>query len=316
MLPLIENVLPSIIAEGRSINTRKSYHYSFKQWQEWAFRNGCIPLPANELSFATFLGYLISKNASFPKIHNIFYAVKHYHIISRSKDPCKSFVVKRLYDAARRRCKKGFNKKRALTVEDIKMLHNYLASNDDLENLRTWTMIIIMFTGFLRFDEASNIQRGHIDFHRDHVSIFLPESKGDIYRDGDSVVIAKIEGSLCPVSALRTYITVTGTNDDKLFLFRAITKTKTKQYLRRKNVPISYNTVRNKVLVTGVKAGIDCSRVGTHSLRAGGSSIAANNGTNDRLLKRHGRWRSDRSKDGYVQDNLERRLSVTRNLGL
>ena len=25
----------------------------------------------------------------------------------------------------------------------------------------------------------------------------------------------------------------------------------------------------------------------------------------DRLLKRHGRWKSDRAKDGYIEDSLE-----------
>ncbi|KAH3819197.1 hypothetical protein DPMN_120930 [Dreissena polymorpha] len=34
-----------------------------------------------------------------------------------------------------------------------------------------------------------------------------------------------------------------------------------------------------------------------HSLRAGGVSAAANNGDEDRMFKRHGRWTSESAKD-------------------
>ena len=56
--------------------------------------------------------------------------------------------------------------------------------------------------------------------------------------------------------------------------------------------------------------------VGLHSLRAGGASAAANAGVNDRCWKRHGRWTSETSKDGYAADSLERRLEVSKKLGL
>ena len=53
---------------------------------------------------------------------------------------------------------------------------------------------------------------------------------------------------------------------------------------------------------------LDCLRVlgypaeqfGVHSLRAGGATAAEGSGVPDRLFKRHGRWRSEMAKDGYV----------------
>ena len=56
----------------------------------------------------------------------------------------------------------------------------------------------------------------------------------------------------------------------------------------------------------------DISAIGTHSLRSGGATVAANAGIPDRLFKRHGRWSSDSAKDGYVKDSLFSRLSVFR----
>ena len=52
----------------------------------------------------------------------------------------------------------------------------------------------------------------------------------------------------------------------------------------------------------------DISRIGTHSLRAGGATAAARVGVRERLFKHHGRWRSENAKDGYVEDSLEERL--------
>ncbi|CAH3044737.1 unnamed protein product [Pocillopora meandrina] len=53
---------------------------------------------------------------------------------------------------------------------------------------------------------------------------------------------------------------------------------------------------------------------GSHSLRARGASAAANAGVSDQLFKRHGRWKTDRAKDGYNKDNAESLFSVSRSL--
>ena len=55
---------------------------------------------------------------------------------------------------------------------------------------------------------------------------------------------------------------------------------------------------------------------GLHSLRAGGATAAAVAGVPDRLFKKHGRWKSENVKDGYIEDSLQQWLSVTKNLGL
>ena len=62
--------------------------------------------------------------------------------------------------------------------------------------------------------------------------------------------------------------------------------------------------------------GMDPKQFGMHSLRAGGATAAANAGVPDRLFKRHGHWRSESAKDRYVKDSVERRLSVSKSLGI
>ena len=58
---------------------------------------------------------------------------------------------------------------------------------------------------------------------------------------------------------------------------------------------------------------------GLHSLRSVGITAAVRNKTNlipERLLKIHGRWKSDSAKDMYVEESLENRLHVTKCLSL
>ena len=79
---------------------------------------------------------------------------------------------------------------------------------------------------------------------------------------------------------------------------------------------ISYIRAREVVLDAFSQLGFPSRLFGLHSLRSDGATAAANAGINDRLFKRHGRWRSDKAKDGYVKDNLDLLLSVSKSLEL
>ena len=119
---------------------------------------------------------------------------------------------------------------------------------------------------------------------------------------------------LCPVSNLKLYLDTAGIQEDDEYIFRAVTKTKKSQYLRKSNKPLSYSRMREILLTELENIGLDKNLFGLHSLRSGGATAAANAGVPDRLFKRHGRWKSDRAKDGYVEDNLNVLLSVSKSL--
>ena len=96
-------------------------------------------------------------------------------------------------------------------------------------------------------------------------------------------------------------------------LFWAIVSTKKDEYLRRGG-SLSYSRLRELLLAKIEQLGMDPKLFGMHSLLAGGATAAANAGVPDRLFKRHGRWRSESAKDGYVKDSVEQRLSVSKSL--
>ena len=61
--------------------------------------------------------------------------------------------------------------------------------------------------------------------------------------------------------------------------------------------------------------GLDKKLFGLHSLRCGGATAAASNASVcDRLIMKHGRWVTEKSKKLYIHENLASKLSVTKNM--
>jgi hypothetical protein len=48
----------------------------------------------------------------------------------------------------------------------------------------------------------------------------------------------------------------------------------------------------------------------------GGATVAANANVNERCLNKHGRWKSESSKDRYIVDSADNRLQVSQALGI
>ena len=172
------------------------------------------------------------------------------------------------------------------------------------------------FAAFLRFDELVHIRAVDVKLNRDFMSIHIARSKTDQLRKGDEVVVARTNSKLCPVNMMQKYMAQAGIHqEDPHYLFRPIVKTKQGEKLRDSG-SLSYTRLRECFKQKLDVLGFPSDQYGLHSLRAGGATAAARGGVPDRLFKRHGRWKSDSAKDGYVEDSLDARLTVSSSLGL
>ena len=172
------------------------------------------------------------------------------------------------------------------------------------------------FAGFFRFNELVNLRPMDIKIKGNTMRIHIVRSKTDRLRQGDEVVVARTNSGTCPVAMLERYMTRTKTAwDDQRFLFRPIQRSRKGETLRDSGC-ISYTCLRDLFKRKLIDLGYQSGKFGLHSLRAGGASAAANGGVPDCLFKQHGWWKSNNAKDGYVEDSLERRLEVSKNLGL
>lgn len=82
-------------------------------------------------------------------------------------------------------------------------------------------------------------------------------------------------------------------------------------YKMRGSVPLCYTRAREIVLSAFDSTGLSKQDYGIHSVMAGSASDVR---VPDRLFKRHGRWKSDKSKEGCMKDNVQSLLSVSLSL--
>jgi hypothetical protein len=154
-------------------------------------------------------------------------------------------------------------------------------------------------------------------FSKPRIFAYLYRIVKQIYADSNFVVIVRTDSNLCPVKNLELYL-VWGNilADSNEFIFRNLTKCMDMYILRRDDKALSRSRMRELFIQAFQSFVPDIKKFGLHSLRSGGATTCANLRISDRLFKKHGRWRSETAKDGYVKDSLPDRLSVSKNLGL
>ena len=230
--------------------------------------------------------------------------------------PMDSPFLKATLEGLQRLLAKPVVKKAPITPTMLDEMVKDAKKSHSLSDLRLVTACLLAYAGFLRFSELVNVRPCDIKIQKDKLILLIPKSKTDQLRQGDELVISRTGDSTCPVAMLEAYLARTGTQlPDHRFMFRPICKTARSETLRESG-SISYTCLRESFRKKLKELGYNPDIFGLHSLRAGGATAAANNGVPDRLFKRHGRWKSDSAKDGYVEDLMEHRMEVTRQIGL
>ena len=267
----------------------------FIKWQKWANQFPEVnATKAKEIYVILYMLCLFQNNKSYPVIPMSYYAMKYFNeYVTGHRELGGHFMTKVLEGIIRL---SGYtrNPKSPLSSSDLKRAFQYLGGVEmNLTNSRLMMILVLSFMGFLRFSELSNLKRSDFILHNTHMSIFIEKSKTDIYRKGHWLHLAKLNSNLCPLDLTKRYFVLAGIDNqcDK-YIFRGIENTKNGQKLRKIDKPLSYTTVRGHVLDLLANIGLDPKKFGLHSLRSGGASAAANFGVNDRLLKKHGRWKS------------------------
>ena len=308
--------MPNLLLNSRSVNTSKKYMSYFNKFVNFMNKYDKSSLPASAVLVSLFIVHLIEHNTSYGVVCSYVYAIKWMNNLHGYTDPTLSPNVKDLVLTSRRTVHKSRCKKDTLSPVTIRSLFEKYSETDNLFVIRDLAMIITCFTGFLRYDEMSNIKCKDLSFNTTYVTIHIAKSKTDQFRDGNEVLLSKIDSPACPYSALTKYVKAFNVDlSSPNFLFRAMYSVKGKSDLRHKMKRLSYTRTRELILSRLHEvAPVGCN-IGLHSLRASGVSAAASSGVEERCFKRHGRWQSN-AVHGYIKESIESRLSVSQQLGL
>ena len=300
-----------------SENTYKSYTFGFKKWLQWSKKFKFKPFPVNKKHLMLFITELTDKKVSVAIMNNILYSIFWVHTIADLEDPCKSNLTVKMRQGAKRILAKLIVKKEPITPKIL----NTMVSNfgQDKKNLMNWRFICMCLLGyyvFFRFSEIANIKRSDIKIYEDRLEIYVSQSKKDKFKEGARTIISAMgnNSSVCPKLILMHYLALAKIGDSsEEFIFRAIYKSGS-EYKLHKTKKLSYGRSREILLQNLEKIGISKSSFGLHSLRSGGVTASSNAGIPERLIQRHGRWKSDNSMKGYIHDSLKSKMSVSQSL--
>ena len=315
-LKRLAEAIPEAVLGSRAGSTTTKYLGAFRRWKAWAKSHKLPVFPVKAAHLVVYLQYISETTKSKAAVDLVFNAIAWVHSIGGKSSPTKEAFVVATLKGLQRKHAKPVIKKKPFTTDMLRAIAEDVMKTRSLSDLRLGTACLLAYSAFLRFDELSRIRPADITFNESWISIRIDKSKMDQLRKGEEVIVAKTGSSLCPVAMLELYMAQAGIQrTDKSFLFRQITKSRKGERLKAGG-SLSYTRLRECLKEKLVQLGYQAPQFGLHSLRAGGATAAANAKVPDRLFRRHGRWKTEIAKDGYVEDSLEARLSVSNSLGL
>ena len=316
------STLKNVMLSSKADKTVKNYQQAFIWFANWCKNMKLNPFSVDKEIIGMYLVKLSQDNCSAATLNKAFYGINWIYTVSgREPNPCGNNWLKLCLDSCRRQVAKPTKRKEPITqtmIQDI--VKQYVHSSSTIMDLRIAVLCLLSYAGFLRFSEAISIRRTDITFNETFCCIYLPQSKTDVYRQGQHVLIARTGNMSCPVATLERYLAacnIASISDE--FIFRGVQfNSSSKRYVLRpdKYQHLSYTRTRELLHEALKTLGYEIKDFCLHSLRSGAVSRAAGAGISDRLLCKHARWRSDKSKNMYIKDDVNSLLSVSLGLGL
>ena len=305
--------LPAVLAGSVAPATYQRYLGPWRKFLLWCREVG-LPLPdsgvpAPPMHVALHMVLLLQSAQSYSVVKAFSAAVSFFHRTVGSPSPCDSQMVQAVRGAAHRALPSGEGRKAPLQYSHLQRIVTHCARPcAPLSDLWMGVWAVFGFFGFFRYSDLARIQVEWCFVTDAGVRIFLESRKNDQFREGSWIFMAANPGDLvCPVGLARRWLSEAGLQPaGEQAMFPLVVGG-----VVCGPGPAPYSGVRDQFRATLSLLGIPPDAFGTHSLRSGGATLAANCGVQDRLWREHGGWRSERCALGYVQTAASAKLAVT-----
>ena len=221
-------------------------------------------------------------------------SIAYVHKINGWTDPCDNFIIKKLIEGSKRQGKRA-DTRRPISLSILRNLSQILQGicHSTFETYLFRAAFLLAFFGFMRVGEITapskysfsphtltldNIKLGHDT--QEFLEVTIKSSKTD--QHGESVTLHFIKGNddiVCPIKALRQYLSVRPSCGDPLFLHFDSSPLTRYQF--------------DSMLKKGIKTmGLNPIHFTPHSFRIGAATSAAISGIPIDTIKSMGRWQS------------------------
>lgn len=284
------------LSRGLADSSRRTYASGMKKfWSFYALFPDLFPsspIPASEYQLMMFVSWL-AQSLSPASVDVYLAAVRSYHIDWGFSDPTeKKPRLRRVLQGIHRSHVGSRAPRRPITRDLLCTIHRTLFRVDTgFDTVMFWSACSLAFYGFLRvseftslppFDPTRHLSPTDVEFLLGQSSpglrIRIKTSKTDPFGVGHLLFIGASGNHLCPVAALRTYLTLRGSSAGPLFVWvdgTPLTAAQVNGFLRE---------VLSRAGVSG--------QFSSHSFRIGAATSAAAAGVPDHLIQTLGRWTS------------------------
>ena len=122
------------------------------------------------------------------------------HQLACVEDPTQCLFAKQVLTGAKQILAYRTQKKEPNTPVIFKQLVSKSPGKEaPLSDIRTVTVCLIGFAGFLRLNEIDNLKESDVQVCDEHMELFIGSSKTDQYCDGPWVTTARSSFPTCPV---------------------------------------------------------------------------------------------------------------------
>lgn len=183
-----------------------------------------------------------------------------------------------------------------ITIKHLRLFHSLLAISytSNYDSVMIWAAMTLAFFGFLRLGELTCNSKFSPEAHLssedviflpswenpDHLSVRIKISKTDPFRSGQTIIIGKTHQPVCPVQAMKAYMSTRDRTPGPLFMYVS-------------GKPLTRDALTSETRQLLSQSGFTSSQYAGHSFRIGAATTAASVGLPPWLIKTLGRWSSD-----------------------
>lgn len=298
-----ENEIESFVLNGLAESTRKIYqkeYAKFISWRDSLARDSQISdeelLPLYLMSVSK---ESKSKASTITSAMSFFGKKNATESAVYQQSPYLSLVTKAISRKA-----PPIHHKEQISMDELKLFFPLAMSHMKSES-RIGTLVVLLFSGFLRPNEALSLLKNNLEFRQKDVIVSLLKSKANQNGQPEKVFISRVKHEHCPVAVLENWLKIFPNiyNDrpKSPFLFPSFTG---------KDRPWSYDAALKDLKETVKKLNIQ-KNITLHSFRGSAATAAVEAGCSEAELDRGCRWKSTSSKKSYIQNSAASTKNVS-----
>ncbi len=278
-----------------SDNTRKAYRSAIRQFEKWGGR-----LPSDR---DTVVRYLLARAESLnPRTLDLHLtAISQWHHYQGLIDPVSDPLVRKTIEGVRRTHGQPKRKAKALRLEHIAQMVNYLRQMPDTKKkLRDIALVLTGFFGAFRRSELVAIQVKDLVWEPEGVIIRLPRSKTDQQATGLVRALPFAENPVCcPATAMTKWMDTADIPTGALF--RPVNR-----WDQVQDKHLNPGAINDLLKTLGSACQFDfVPDLSSHSFRRGLSTSAGREKIDFQLIKKQGGWKSDATVWEYIEEGQQ-----------